>query len=440
MSIIIWLDKEIYNEENQEYVKEIEKLEYKKLRLFEKVSEAIDYMKSIQFEETKIIISGRLFSEFINTFKANILDICFIPKIIIFTGNKQRFLGYNEDYEKIENKFYTFGGIATIIDEIIDFLNKKYNYIINDLFFISQMNQNDSNNNSISIINQNESKEIKNNLDVQLTFEYIDSKEKLILPLTFKALIDKMSNENMEEYTKFLYNIYSKESKKIKNLLEQIVVMKFVPIEILAKYYARLYTYESNIQKEINKDLRMNKIDKYKSYIKTFYEGVRLRSLNLSEDIELYRVGNLSNNEINKIKMHLKNKIDGLPSLICFSKSFLSFSKDENEAKKYLEYTDKNLPKVLFRLINDNNEGYNLSTHGDIEKISYYPNEKEVLFFPFSSFEIKDIQNINIENEKGYEIILLYLGKYLKDIENDKNITINENKIPDTEFKKQLCE
>ena len=103
------------------------------------------------------------------------------------------------------------------------------------------MNQNDSNNNSISIINH-ESKEIKNNLDAQLTFEYIDSKEKLILPLTFKALIDKMSNENVEEYTKFLYNIYSKESKKIKNLLEQILVMKSVPIKILAKYYARLYT------------------------------------------------------------------------------------------------------------------------------------------------------------------------------------------------------
>ena len=41
MSIIIWLDKEIYNEENQEYVKEIEKLEYKKLRLFDNVNEAM---------------------------------------------------------------------------------------------------------------------------------------------------------------------------------------------------------------------------------------------------------------------------------------------------------------------------------------------------------------------------------------------------------------
>ena len=68
------------------------------------------------------------------------------------------------------------------------------------------------------------------------------------------------------------------------------------------------------------------------------------------------------------------------------------------------------------------------------------PNEREVLFFPFSSFEIKDIKETKIGNENGYEIKLLYLGKYLKDIENDKNIIVNENKIPDTEFKKQLYE
>ena len=40
--------------------------------------------------------------------------------------------------------------------------------------------------------------------------------------------------------------------------------------------------------------------------------------------------------------------------------------------------------------------------------------------------------------EKRYEIDLLYLGKYLNEVENDKNIMLNEIKIPDTEFKKQL--
>ena len=70
----------------------------------------------------------------------------------------------------------------------------------------------------------------------------------------------------------------------------------------------------------------------------------------------------------------------------------------------------------MFILEKDDNLDYNLSIHGDIEKISYFPNEKEVLFFPFSSFEIKEIKEIDMGNEKKYEIKLLYLGKYLKEI------------------------
>ena len=84
--------------------------------------------------------------------------------------------------------------------------------------------------------------------------------------------------------------------------------------------------------------------------------------------------------------------------------------------------------------------GYNLSKHCDLENLSYFPGEKEVLFFPFSSFEIKDIKEIELKGEKGYEIKLLYLGKYLKDIENEQNIIMDENYIPESEFKKQLID
>ena len=35
---------------------------------------------------------------------------------------------------------------------------------------------------------------------------------------------------------------------------------------------------------------------------------------------------------------------------------------------------------------------------------------------------------------------MLYLDKFLKEIENDKNITLNEIKLPDSEFKKQLTD
>ena len=62
------------------------------------------------------------------------------------------------------------------------------------------------------------------------------------------------------------------------------------------------------------------------------------------------------------------------------------------------------------------------------------------MFFPFSSFEIKEIKEKNFEGENIYEIKLLYLGKYLEDIEKDKNLITNENQLPESEFKKQLSE
>ena len=111
-----------------------------------------------------------------------------------------------------------------------------------------------------------------------------------------------------------------------------------------------------------------------------------------------------------KIQYYKNKKIKGLPSSIVFSKSFLSFSKDKKIEDYFLSFENKNkdLSKVLFILEKDDNIGYNLSTHADIEKISFFPNEKEILFFPFSSFEIKDIKEINQGNEKIYEISLLY--------------------------------
>ena len=144
-------------------------------------------------------------------------------------------------------------------------------------------------------------------------------------------------------------------------------------------------------------------------------------------------------NECNEKEKYCK-KIEGLPSSIVFSKSFLSFSKEKKIAENFLRGENKNtnLSKVLFVLEKDDNIGYNLSTHGDIEKISFFPNEREVLFFPFSSFEIKGITEKNIENESIYEIKLLYLGKYLKEIEKDNNLINNEISIPNSEFKKQI--
>ena len=277
--------------------------------------------------------------------------------------------------------------------------------------------------------------------DSRLTFEYIDKREKLLLPLFFKTLIDNVSNQNMDKYSSSLYDEF-KNNININNLLGSIKSISDIPIEILSKYYARLYTAESDFYRNMNKDLETNRAEKYLPFIKTLYEGVKLKSLPLSNNNTLYRGSKISNNEIKKIQNNINKKGKDLPSSIVFSKSFLSFTKDKNITESFLSYEnkDKNLSKILFILEKDDNIGYNLSTHGDIEKISFITDEREVLFFPFSSFEIKDIKEIFFKNEKIFQINLLYLGKYLKKIENDKNIILNENKIPDSEFKRQLGE
>ena len=71
MTKYIWIDPEIYNEENMKYVKYLEEQYSLKFKLFLTANEAIDYIKEIEFEETKIIISGKLYLEFINSFKIN---------------------------------------------------------------------------------------------------------------------------------------------------------------------------------------------------------------------------------------------------------------------------------------------------------------------------------------------------------------------------------
>ena len=407
---VIWFDENYDSKENIEYSKELEVYKNLKIKCFKTVEEGIEYIKKIEFEETSIILSSRLYSDFITNFKNNLEEFKVIPKIIIFTRHRAEFLKYNKEYENyIDNSFYKFGGIKVAFSEVKDFILgltiKKFTET-----------QNEGN----------------------LIFEYIDCKEKLYYPILYQSLIDSTRTDKIDIYTESLFNKYKEKNDKIRNLLEPIRNILNIPIELLSKYYARLYTAEENFYKDINRDLKDNKKDEYLSYIKILYEGVKTKSLPLASNNILYRGGSLLNKEIETIKQYLNNKKEGLPGSIVFSKTFLSFSKEKRVARNFLSFHENTQEKnkVLFILEKNEEINYDLSTHADIENLSFYPSEKEVLFFPFSSFEIKDVKEININNDKVYEIKLLYLGKYLKDLENYDN----EIPIPESKFKNQFLD
>ena len=88
----------------------------------------------------------------------------------------------------------------------------------------------------------------------------------------------------------------------------------------MSKYFARLYTIESDFYGDINRDLGTNKIEKYIPFIKILYEGVKLEALGLASDKFLYRGSKIAKEEIENIKTFLKNK-KGEEKSIVFSKS-----------------------------------------------------------------------------------------------------------------------
>ena len=298
ISKVIWIDPKIDNIENISYINELKTKYSANIETYKNSEDAIFYMKKIKFEEIKIIINSSNYSQFVKLFKENIINMYFAPKIIVFTNNISRFHEINPGYDNIDI-FYKYGGITSIFEEV-----KK--------FLVDDPEKNIKGDNILKKYNPAN--------EVQLTFEYIDCREKLLLPMFFKTLISSIKNENINMYTNSLYNTYSKDSKDIKILLDTIISMKNIPIEILSKYYARLYTIESNFYRNLNKELGLNQIKNYLSFIKVLYEGVKLKALPLASDIILYRGSKISNQEITKINNYLKNKKPYLPSSIVFSR------------------------------------------------------------------------------------------------------------------------
>ena len=88
-SNVIWIDANLDNKENTCYIKELKTFSSIRLILCKNIDESIYHLKNIYFQDTKIIVSGRLYSGFIKCFRNNSTDICVAPKIIVFAGSKK---------------------------------------------------------------------------------------------------------------------------------------------------------------------------------------------------------------------------------------------------------------------------------------------------------------------------------------------------------------
>ena len=425
--ILIWIDKNYDNFENNLYLKKLKKNKNLSIFCFKNVKEALNFILSkneIKFRAIFILISGSLYPDYYKKLKEKIKKITFLPTRCIFTSDStsNKIKENKELYKEleIESSFYNKEGVKT---QFFDCIKSFEKYILY---------------NNSKLKNFNHSK-FNKSYDGCLTFEQIYSENQLFLPFIFNNkkdnIINSASNKDIISFENFIQGNFKEE--QIQKLIIPMLYIKNFPKEILSKFFARMYTEETKFYREMNKAL-MKQEKNYNTYVKVMYEGLYLGSLYHSENDILYRGTKMTRKEIDNIRKSFEewNKIKdkNLPKFLLYSRTFLSFTKDKINIRSFLGKTDEYFYRVIFILKNNTEILNKYSSNADLENLSSIPSEKEVLFFPYTAFCLKNIFEKIEENQKCIYIELDYLGVY----EHIFNKFISSENIQN-EFFNSLC-
>ena len=411
---VIWFDEFINNKENQDYLN-ILKSNFNNAEGYASLDNGLENLylnnDNEKFEIILLIVSGRLFGKYLKKIQKNLNRIINIPYTYIFTSKKFKNIltGLKPDEEQIisydtmtsiNNEFYNPGGVFDDFDGLLNEMKELSNKIVSNFGITPRIKD-------------------KINYEGLLTFEYLNNEEDLLAPALYGDII---RNEKItkDEYYYFHRFILSFNDEKLKSLVKNLCLFKSIPFEILSKYWARIYTIESDFYKILNNHLMKSKLSpNYKTFIKVLYKGIDINSLKSYKGNYLYRGAVLNKIELEKIKKYKDN--GNLSKIVVFSKAFLSFSEDKAKAEGFIGQSDNTKVGCLYILENKNTNLH--ESNADIQYFSVFPNEKEILFFPGSSFVIKNIKNIKGDK---IEITLNYNGKYK---ENYSLIYENQDKL-----------
>jgi len=363
---------------------------------FQNLKSTFDEIAKINFEIIFIVLKENLYQDYfsiLNKVKSRLT--CFPISIIYISDNS---INLN-----LKN-CCGFTGTITSREKLITFI-RDFNKSINQKIQLNPKN-------GVTIDYNN-----------TLTFEKIKSHDDLIIPSLYALLKNIegkeniINNEDIYKFNNILVNNHF--NNNISELIIPLNDVQNIPLEIVTKFWIKYYTSESSFYPYMNAQLMKNKPKNYEIFVRAMYKGIENKYLQSEYNIRLYRCQLISKEEMGILEKNL---------ILVYSRTFLSFSKDKNRAINFLKKGDNYLVPVMF-IVNTINLEEVFSSNAEVEQYSFYPNEKEVLFFPFSSFIVDEIIDTQLINGIEVKIVNLnYLGKYREEIENKIN-TLDENKI-----------
>ena len=386
---------------------------------FNNIQDGINRIKKIKWQKVIVIIRGSMIRDLISAIELNKKDLFCIIDMIVFTRHKEETKQLCKTDEVISSSGYLFNdsNILENTDEIINCIKNKKYLEPEDFGSFGK-------------------------------FLKIDNFKQIIYPLYYTKIFKPISKEEIIDFNNYLKNCFGDQVKK---LIEQLESNSNIPNEIICKYWARTYTFDSNFYGLMNKRLRQKEGKMFIPFIKMMYEGINNGVFTPNQRREenrintLYRGSKITIRELNRIKGYLRNNNNNDENrlkCLLYTRPFLSFSKNRGKAEGFMGLlpSPKGQKKVLFVLNNDQTEGV---SYASFKEYSFYCNEQEVLFFPYSCFEVKEINEIEKLLKSYVEIKLGYIGTYKNNLEsyysNEENLEDLDD-IPNTEYEREISE
>ena len=408
--ILIWLVPNENSLENLLYKGQIFDIHRFELFIFSKIEDCLSKIKEIKFKKTYILINDSLAKEFFIEFDKLLDTILICPIIMIFAGRSSSNIIMEKIFSLVKFPFFDTDLIFNKFYEV------KKRLMLEEKYFPNKISSK------------------KENYDNTFTFEYISELKDLIFPLTFIEFMEIPNKIEILGFNQFLLDKYS-QSDKMKYLIEQLITEINIPIQILVKYWLRAYTLQTPFYGELNLTLIKKLNNDFDIFIRTLYYGLMKKAIKPLIDEVLYRGSKIKLKEFNYLKESLKNKKENLPGCICYNKAFFSTSLNRETAISFFGKPKEDELNVLFVIKKINELDLENATNVDVQEFSDF-DEKEILFFPFSCFEIINFSK-KIEKEKEfYEINLSYIGKYKNQIKEIEQ----QEKIPENNFTKNILE